>query len=124
MVHPKQPTDIDKFVGARVRQARREDGLTQEQLGNEVGLTFQQIQKYEKGVNRISAGRLVAFADALHRPITYFYPTSTNISSVESAKAIALEVRDLRKEIRDSLREVSDVKDLRAIARVVSLATH
>ncbi len=69
----KSPSGIDRIVGQRLRWRRRELKLTQEQLGEKLGLTFQQVQKYEKGVNRISAGRLFKLADVLTVPITYFY---------------------------------------------------
>lgn len=69
----KTPSHVDHQVGRRIRQARRDAKLTQEQLGNMIGLTFQQVQKYEKGVNRISAGRLFEIAQALGITITYFY---------------------------------------------------
>ena len=57
----------------RLRIARRELKLSQEKLANKAGLSFQQIQKYEKGVNRVSAGRLHEFAQLLDKPITWFY---------------------------------------------------
>lgn len=69
----KTPSHVDHQVGRRIRQARRDAKLTQEQLGKMIGLTFQQVQKYEKGVNRISAGRLFEIAHALGITITYFY---------------------------------------------------
>lgn len=69
----RQPTDIDRVVGTKIRQARKEQGLTQEQLANEVGLTFQQIQKYEKAVNRVSAGLLYEFSIVLSKPVTFFF---------------------------------------------------
>ena len=73
MSENKIPSGIDRIVGQRLRWRRRELKLTQEQLGEKLGLTFQQVQKYEKGVNRISAGRLFEMAKALTIPITYFY---------------------------------------------------
>ncbi len=73
MSENKIPSGIDRIVGQRLRWRRRELKLTQEQLGEKLGLTFQQVQKYEKGVNRISAGRLFEMAGALTVPITYFY---------------------------------------------------
>ncbi len=73
MTESKAPSGIDRVVGQRLRWRRRELKLTQEQLGEKLGLTFQQVQKYEKGVNRISAGRLFEVADVLTVPITYFY---------------------------------------------------
>ena len=73
MSENKIPSGIDRIVGQRLRWRRRELKLTQEQLGEKLGLTFQQVQKYEKGVNRISAGRLFEMAQVLTIPITYFY---------------------------------------------------
>ena len=73
MSESKIPSGIDRIVGQRLRWRRRELRLTQEQLGEKLGLTFQQVQKYEKGVNRISAGRLFEMAAVLAIPITYFY---------------------------------------------------
>lgn len=73
MSENKVPSGIDRIVGQRLRWRRRELRLTQEQLGEKLGLTFQQVQKYEKGVNRISAGRLFEIAHALGITITYFY---------------------------------------------------
>lgn len=73
MSESKLPSDIDRIVGQRVRWRRRELKLTQEKLGELLDLTFQQVQKYEKGVNRISAGRLYEVASVLGVPVTYFY---------------------------------------------------
>lgn len=73
MSESKLPSDIDRIVGQRVRWRRRELKLTQEKLGDLLDLTFQQVQKYEKGVNRISAGRLYEMATVLGVPISYFY---------------------------------------------------
>jgi hypothetical protein len=56
----KAPDPIDKYVGARVRMRRLMLGMSQDKLGEKLGITFQQVQKYEKGTNRVSAGRLQA----------------------------------------------------------------
>lgn len=69
----KQPDPIDRRVGARVREARVIVGLSQETLGNALGITFQQIQKYEKGTNRVAPSRLVVIARTLGKPVTWFY---------------------------------------------------
>lgn len=69
----RQPTDVDRVVGLKIREARKSLGLTQDQLAREVGLTFQQIQKYEKAVNRVSAGLLYEFSIVLDQPITFFF---------------------------------------------------
>ena len=73
MSENKLPNLIDKHVGRRIRWRRRELKLSQEKLGEMLGLTFQQVQKYEKGVNRISAGRLFDVAKVLDVGIGYFY---------------------------------------------------
>jgi transcriptional regulator with XRE-family HTH domain len=66
-------TDIDLHLGRRLRRRRRLLGLTQQQLAIQVGIRFQQIQKYECGANRISAARLWQLSEALETPISYFY---------------------------------------------------
>src|ERR1700752_4322855 len=69
----KQANPIDVQVGNRVRIRRMLIGMSQEKLGDLLGLTFQQVQKYEKGVNRIGAGRLYEVARILGVPIDFFY---------------------------------------------------
>ena len=69
----KQANPIDAQVGSRLRLRRMMIGMSQERLGELLGLTFQQVQKYEKGVNRIGAGRLFEIARILGVPIFYFY---------------------------------------------------
>ncbi|HUJ03267.1 MAG TPA: helix-turn-helix transcriptional regulator [Rhizomicrobium sp.] len=69
----KQANPIDAQVGNRVRLRRMLIGMSQEKLGELLGLTFQQVQKYEKGVNRIGAGRLFQVSRILGVPIDYFY---------------------------------------------------
>jgi transcriptional regulator with XRE-family HTH domain len=63
----------DAEVGRRVRARRLERGITQTELATRIGVTFQQVQKYEKGVNRIGAGRLQRIAEALDVPVTFFF---------------------------------------------------
>ncbi len=62
----KQVRDIDKVIGARLRQHRMLKGVSQEQIGEALGLTFQQIQKYEKGTNRVSVGAAILICDRLN----------------------------------------------------------
>ena len=69
----KQATSIDARVGQQIRLRRVLLGMSQEELGQRLGLTFQQIQKYERGLNRIGAGRLFELARILHVGILYFY---------------------------------------------------
>ncbi len=67
------PRPVDVHVGGRVKARRTLIGMSQEELGNHVGLTFQQIQKYEKGMNRIGASRLWRFSLILGQPISWFF---------------------------------------------------
>ncbi|MEM6678275.1 MAG: helix-turn-helix transcriptional regulator [Pseudomonadota bacterium] len=69
----KAPDDIDAYIGARLRLRRQSLGMSQEQLGQSLGLTFQQVQKYEKGLNRIGAGRLFHIASILDVEVGFFY---------------------------------------------------
>jgi transcriptional regulator with XRE-family HTH domain len=69
----KSPNPIDIHVGGRVRMRRMLVGMSQEKLGDSLGLTFQQVQKYEKGANRIGASRLYQIARVLGVPIEFFY---------------------------------------------------
>jgi transcriptional regulator with XRE-family HTH domain len=72
-VPKKQANPVDAHVGHRVRLRRMLIGMSQERLGELLGLTFQQVQKYEKGINRIGAGRLFEVAGILGVPISFFY---------------------------------------------------
>src|ERR1700759_5261585 len=69
----KAPNPIDKHVGSRVRMRRMMLGMSQEKLGDALGLTFQQVQKYEKGTNRIGASRLQQIAHILQVPVEFFF---------------------------------------------------
>jgi transcriptional regulator with XRE-family HTH domain len=62
---PKTPGPVDQYIGARMRESRRALSMTQESLGELLGVTFQQIQKYESGLNRVSAARLFEICEAL-----------------------------------------------------------
>ena len=91
MMAKKAPNPIDKHVGSRVRMRRMMLGMSQEKLGDALGLTFQQVQKYEKGVNRIGAGRLFEVARILNVPVDFFYeglnagsPSAANESDASS----------------------------------------
>ncbi len=75
----KAPNPIDKYVGSRVRMRRIMLGMSQEKLGEALGLTFQQIQKYEKGTNRVGASRIQQISEILQVPVSFLFeggPTS------------------------------------------------
>ncbi|MBB4112207.1 transcriptional regulator with XRE-family HTH domain [Rhizobium sp. BK226] len=69
----KTPNAIDSYVGARIRMRRQLLGMSQERLAEQIGVTFQQVQKYEKGINRIGASRLQRIADVLHTSVSFFF---------------------------------------------------
>ena len=69
----RPPNPIDKHVGSRVRMRRLMLNMSQEKLGDSLGLTFQQVQKYEKGTNRIGASSLQAISNILQVPVSFFF---------------------------------------------------
>jgi transcriptional regulator with XRE-family HTH domain len=73
MLAKKAPNPTDKHVGSRVRMRRMMLGMSQEKLGDALGLTFQQVQKYEKGTNRIGASRLQQISHILQVPVSFFF---------------------------------------------------
>lgn len=73
MASKKSPNPIDIHVGSRVRLRRMMLGMSQEKLGEALGITFQQIQKYEKGTNRVGASRLQHIATVLKVPVSFFF---------------------------------------------------
>jgi len=69
----RSPDPVDLYVGARIRMRRKLLGVSQERLAEQLGLTFQQVQKYERGANRVSASKLHAIGTALSAPVAYFF---------------------------------------------------
>ena len=69
----KRSSDVDHHVRKRIRERRREIGMSQEKLGNALGISFQQVQKYELGINRVAASRLWDIAKALEVDVGYFF---------------------------------------------------
>ncbi len=120
---------IDVHVGERMRVRRQTMGLTQSALGDSAGVTFQQVQKYERGANRISASRLFEFAKVLNVPVEYFFedmPQAIQDSMTPSGRA-AMEPElkafvdsyyrikdpDLRHQILGLVKAAADIMDKR-----------
>ena len=82
--NPRKPNPVDVHVGGRVRLRRMLLGMSQEKLGEHLGLTFQQVQKYEKGANRIGASRLFDIARVLDVPIGYFFEEMSEDTALKS----------------------------------------
>jgi transcriptional regulator with XRE-family HTH domain len=86
----KAPRPVDKHVGSRVRMRRMMLAMSQEKLGDALGLTFQQVQKYEKGINRIGASRLQQISHILQVPVKFFFeeaPNAAGTAPEETGKA-------------------------------------
>src|SRR3990167_723443 len=115
----RKPTDADRFVGQRLRQGRRELGLTQEALAALLGVTFQQIQKFEAGQSGMSAGRLLEIAQALSRPIGWFYEPFEISELPEGTRGRDLQANDLKRDARRLVEEIGDVESLQAAVRVL-----
>lgn len=76
----KKPNPIDAHVGSRIRLRRNVLNLSQERLGESLGITFQQVQKYEKGSNRVGASRLQAIANILGVPVAFFFEDAPGVT--------------------------------------------
>ncbi|MEY8833353.1 helix-turn-helix domain-containing protein [Phaeobacter italicus] len=83
------PHEIDIYVGTMIRQTRRLRGMSQKQLANEIGIKFQQVQKYEAGANRVSASRLWQIANVLEVPLVKLFPAMDGPEAVPTELAPA-----------------------------------
>src|SRR5580704_10330503 len=83
--HPRGSTPVDAHIGQKIRTRRNLLGLSQTELANAAGITFQQIQKYERGTNRVGAGRLQQFSDALGVPPSYFFEGAPTVGKKQPA---------------------------------------
>lgn len=120
------PHPVDVHVGKRIRQRRWLIGMTQQQLGEKVGIKFQQIQKYETGANRVSASRLWDIAEALDVPMTFFFDGLAHEGEVETGgtQGVPAELAD-DKEAMDLVRSYYSIPEnqrrrLFELARVLS----
>ena len=109
----RSTTAIDSHVGRRVRERRVALGLTGSQFAGILGVTYQQVLKYERGADRLSAGRLYEIACALDAPITYFFEELGGRS-----RPIASEQRRLL-EVTRNVAEIQDARHLEAIGQLI-----
>ena len=117
----KKANPIDVQVGNRVRIRRMLIGMSQERLGDLLGLTFQQVQKYEKGVNRIGAGRLFEIARILGVPIDFFYDgVASSADTLASAAPPVMEFVSSGEGLQLSLAFMK-IKDPKVRKRVLDL---
>src|SRR5215470_17967740 len=131
----RRPNPIDVHVGGRVRFRRMLLGMSQEKLGEKLGLTFQQIQKYEKGINRIGASRLFDLAQVLGVSVQFFYeeaPTGevprfvTDGFAERPAESSIVEFLRSRDglELNKAFVRIADVRARRAIVELVRSLAH
>jgi transcriptional regulator with XRE-family HTH domain len=85
----KIPKPVDAFVGAKIRARRVELSISQEKLGTALGVSFQQVQKYEKGMNRVSSSRLMQIANTLDVPPPYFFEGAPSASYKAGTKSVS-----------------------------------
>src|SRR4051812_21362144 len=107
---PAVPEAVDVHVGERIRTRRRALGMSQKELGGKIGVTFQQLQKYEKGVNRVRSSRLSTVAKALEVPITYFFPADN--TKMPKAPDIGSRVDHLKVRLKPCVRELHQLRKL------------
>jgi transcriptional regulator with XRE-family HTH domain len=117
------PHQIDVKVGRKVRARRSLLGLSQTELANHVGITFQQVQKYEGGKNRISASRLYQFAEILSVPVSYFFEeTDINGSQASAIETPAFEHEKIsNRESLELMRAYYRINDPRVRKRIFEL---
>lgn len=119
--HRKPPHPVDIYVGKRLRLRRKTLGLSQADLGRQVGITFQQIQKYERGTNRMGASRLWEFAQVLQVPVDYFfdgYKKDEGNAEHASLESTLLESRETQTLVR-AYYEIPDPKLRKTIAGLI-----
>ncbi|SDE50400.1 helix-turn-helix domain-containing protein [Belnapia rosea] len=110
--HNKRATSVDKHVGQRLREQRLARGLSLQQLASIIGMNYQQAHKYERGLNRISAGRLFIIARALATDPAWFFE---GISGQDEAKELSSRER-LQLELMQNFAAIKDEKQLEAIS--------
>jgi len=105
--------DTDRHVGARIRERRIMLGLSQQQMADLIGVTYQQAHKYERGINRISAGRLYEISQVLGVPVSYFF------EGLESQKSLDLTARQrMCLELARNFSQISNEKHQEALSQL------
>ncbi len=113
---------VDQHVGNRIRARRLELHISQQSLGAAIGVSFQQLQKYESGVNRVAGVNLVNIANTLHKPVSYFYDGAPGLSLGNGGHGGAVEAFISSIEgvaIAESFAHIASISARRTIARMV-----
>ncbi|WP_366654017.1 helix-turn-helix transcriptional regulator [Fodinicurvata sp. EGI_FJ10296] len=118
------PNPIDIHVGGRLRQRRTLLGMSQEKLGDLLGLTFQQIQKYERGTNRIGASRLYELSVILQVPVGHFFDGAPSLSGKDAfgvAEDADYDDPMMRRETLELIRSYYQIRDVAVRRRILDL---
>jgi transcriptional regulator with XRE-family HTH domain len=113
-----KPNPVDVHVGARVRLRRTLLGMSQEKLGEAIGLTFQQVQKYERGANRIGASRLWDLSRVLDCPMSFFFEEMDDETASSSPRNLSGDSRDLEPRDNDPMTKRETLELVRAYYRI------
>jgi transcriptional regulator with XRE-family HTH domain len=114
----KAPNPTDRHVGRRLRMRRKMLAVSQEQLADELGLTYQQVQKYERGANRIGAGRLQQISHILQVPVAFFFEGAPNASAPHGSNGSALSMA----QIDDFVSDLNGLRLIKAFTRIDNAA--
>jgi transcriptional regulator with XRE-family HTH domain len=114
----KAPNPTDKHVGSRVRMRRMMLSMSQQKLADGLGLTFQQVQKYERGANRIGASRLQQISHLLQVPIAFFFEGAPNASAPPGSNGSALSMAQIDEFVSD----LDGLRLIRALMRIDNAA--
>ena len=114
----KAPNPVDKYVGSRVRMRRIMLAMSQEQLAEALGITYQQVQKNEKGTNRIGASRLQQLSQILQVPVAFFFEGAPNALAPHDSSGSALSMA----QIDDFISDLDGLRLIRAFMRIDNAA--
>jgi transcriptional regulator with XRE-family HTH domain len=123
----KHPNPVDKHVGSRVRMRRLMLAMSQEKLADQLGITFQQVQKYEKGTNRVSASRLQHMCNILAVPVSFFFENAPQPGANDRARPATLSTDNVDEFLASSdglallkaFMEIDDTALRRSVVRLV-----
>jgi transcriptional regulator with XRE-family HTH domain len=117
----RSATSMDKVVGRNIRTARLARGLSQSGLAEKLGITFQQVQKYEKGVNRVGSGRLFEVAAILGLPVTSFFEEANAPAPTKGARSVRTDPLSIR--LAQAFAKLPDSKSRLALVTMVESMT-
>jgi len=120
---PRSPNPVDVHVGARIRLRRKLLKMSQEKLGEKLGVTFQQVQKYERGANRVGASRLWKLSEVLDVPVSFFYDgLSTEYGGQNNSPALLAAEPDQSPIVYDFINSTDGVSLAKAVLKIKNKA--